>query len=111
MLAGIGLLYGRTGALNFAQLSRALSGHAADALVILAFALLIGALFIKGAIVPFHFWIADAHTVAPSPVCVIFSGIMVPIAIFGAARLYWSLFAHSGLRNRSCARCWCGSGW
>ncbi len=27
MLAGIGLLYGRTGALNFAQLSRALSGH------------------------------------------------------------------------------------
>jgi multicomponent Na+:H+ antiporter subunit D len=97
MLAGIGLLYGRTGALNFAQLSRALSGHAADALVILAFALLIGALFIKGAIIPFHFWIADAHTVAPSPVCVIFSGIMVPIAIFGAARLYWSIFADAGL--------------
>ena len=97
MLAGIGLLYGRTGALNFAQLSRVLAGHAADGLVILAFALLIGALFIKGAIVPFHFWIADAHTVAPSPVCVIFSGIMVPIAIFGAARLYWSVFAEAGL--------------
>jgi multicomponent Na+:H+ antiporter subunit D len=97
MLAGIGLLYGRTGALNFAQLSRALSGHPADGLVILAFALIIGALFIKGAIVPFHFWIADAHTVAPSPVCVIFSGIMVPIAIFGAARLYWSVFAEAGL--------------
>ena len=62
MLAGIGLLYGRTGALNFAQLSRALSGHPADGLVILAFVLLIGALFIKGAIVPFHFWIADAHS-------------------------------------------------
>jgi multicomponent Na+:H+ antiporter subunit D len=97
MLAGIGLLYGRTGALNFAQLSHALSGHSADSLVILGFTLLIGALFIKGAIVPFHFWIADAHTVAPSPVCVIFSGIMVPIAIFGAARLYWSVFAGAGL--------------
>jgi multicomponent Na+:H+ antiporter subunit D len=97
MLAGIGLLYGRTGALNYAQLSRALSGHPADGLVILAFALLIGALFIKGAIVPFHFWIADAHSVAPSPICVIFSGIMVPIAIFGAARLYWSVFSGAGI--------------
>jgi multicomponent Na+:H+ antiporter subunit D len=97
MLAGIGVVYGRTGALNFAQLNQALAGHPADGLVILAFTLLIGALFIKGAIVPFHFWIADAHTVAPSPVCVIFSGIMVPIAIFGAARIYWSVFAGSGL--------------
>jgi multicomponent Na+:H+ antiporter subunit D len=97
MLAGIGLLYGRTGALNFAQLSRDLAGHPTDALVVLAFAVLVGALFIKGAIVPFHFWIADAHSVAPSPVCVIFSGIMVPIGIFAAARLYWSLFAGAGL--------------
>jgi multicomponent Na+:H+ antiporter subunit D len=97
MLAGIGLLYGRTGALNFAQISRALAGHPADALVVLAFVLLIGALFIKGAIVPFHFWIADAHSVAPSPVCVIFSGIMVPIGLIGAARVYWSVFADAGV--------------
>lgn len=29
--------------------------------------------------------------------CVIFSGIMVPIAIFGAARAYWCVFAEAGL--------------
>ncbi|HKS89726.1 MAG TPA: proton-conducting transporter membrane subunit [Stellaceae bacterium] len=97
MLAGIGTLYGRTGALNFAQLGRALAGLPPDGLLALAVALIFGALFIKGAIVPFHFWIADAHSVAPSPVCAIFSGIMVPIALFGAARLYWSVFAGSGL--------------
>ena len=97
MLAGIGVLYGRTGALNFAQLSRALAGLPPDGLLALAVALIFGALFIKGAIVPFHFWIADAHSVAPSPVCAIFSGIMVPIALFGAARLYWSVFAATGL--------------
>ncbi|HEY1300369.1 MAG TPA: proton-conducting transporter membrane subunit [Stellaceae bacterium] len=96
MLGGIGLVYGRTGALNFAQLSRALAGHPADALVVLGFTLLIGALLIKAAIVPFHFWIADAHSVAPSPVCVIFSGVMVPLALFGAARLYWSVFRSAG---------------
>jgi multicomponent Na+:H+ antiporter subunit D len=37
--------------------------------------------------------------VAPSPVCAIFSGIMVPIAVFGAARLYWSIFAGTGLHE------------
>jgi multicomponent Na+:H+ antiporter subunit D len=78
-------------------LSHALAGHPADDLVMLAFVLLIGALFLKGAIIPFHFWIADAHAVAPTPVCVIFSGIMVPLGVFGAARLYWSIFSGSGL--------------
>lgn len=96
MLAGIGVIYGRCGALNFAELSRALAGHPADALVTLGFTLLIGALLTKAAIIPFHFWIADAHAVAPSPVCVIFSGIMVPIGVFGAARVYWSVFAQAG---------------
>jgi multicomponent Na+:H+ antiporter subunit D len=93
MLAGTALLYGRTGALNFAQIGRALAHGPDDALVATAFVLLFGALFIKAAVVPFHFWLADAHAVAPSPVCAIFSGIMVPLALFGAARLYWTMFA------------------
>lgn len=99
MLAGIGLLYGRTGALNFAQLHESLAGYPVNGLLALAVALILGALFVKGAIFPFHFWIADAHSVAPTPVCAIFSGIMVPIALFGAARLYWSVFSGSELEH------------
>ncbi|HJU18976.1 MAG TPA: proton-conducting transporter membrane subunit [Stellaceae bacterium] len=93
MLGGTALLYGRTGALNFAQIGRALAHGPDDALVAMAFVLLFSALFIKAAVVPFHFWLEDAHAVAPSPVCAIFSGIMVPLALFGAARLYWTMFA------------------
>ncbi len=61
--------------------------------MIVAAVLVLGGFFIKGAIVPFHFWLPDAHAVAPTPVCVLFSGIMVELGLFGAARVYWVGFS------------------
>jgi multicomponent Na+:H+ antiporter subunit D len=91
-LSGIALIYARTGALNMAQISRFVSGHPPDGLVVVGFLLLITGLLVKGAIVPFHFWLADAHAVAPTPVCVLFSGVMVELGLYGIARVYWSMF-------------------
>ncbi|HTU26699.1 MAG TPA: complex I subunit 5 family protein, partial [Pirellulales bacterium] len=93
LLVGVGLLYARTGALNLAQIGEVLSHASADRLVVLALTLVLTGFFIKGAIVPFHFWLADAHAVAPTPVCVMFSGIMVELGLFGAARVYWIGFS------------------
>ncbi|HEY5036918.1 MAG TPA: proton-conducting transporter membrane subunit [Chthoniobacterales bacterium] len=93
LLWGIALLYGRTGALNLAQLGRALAGKPVDGLVLVAFALIVCGFLIKAAVVPFHFWLADAHAVAPTPVCVLFSGVMVELGVYGIFRIYWTVFA------------------
>jgi multicomponent Na+:H+ antiporter subunit D len=93
VLFGIALLYGRTGALNLAQIGAALAGHRVDGLVVVAFALIVCGFFVKAAIIPFHFWLADAYASAPTPVCVIFAGVMSEVGLYGVARVYWIVFA------------------
>jgi multicomponent Na+:H+ antiporter subunit D len=90
---GIALLYARTGALNLAQIGSTLSHGPAGGLVIFAMTLLFCGFLIKGAVVPFHLWAADAYAVAPAPVCAVLGGVMTDIGLIGVARLYWSVFA------------------
>jgi multicomponent Na+:H+ antiporter subunit D len=101
ILLGIALVYARTGALNMAQAGQTLAGREADGLVVAAFLLMVVGFLVKAAVVPFHFWLADAHAVAPTPVCVLFSGVMVQLGLYGLARVYWSVFSGSpGLEVR-----------
>jgi multicomponent Na+:H+ antiporter subunit D len=92
-LLGIGLVYSRVGHVNLAVVGRTLDGHRADTLVIVGFAFIVIGFLVKAALVPFHFWLADAHAVAPAPICVLFSGVMVELGLYGVARVYWSGFA------------------
>ncbi|MFZ1994136.1 MAG: proton-conducting transporter membrane subunit [Solirubrobacteraceae bacterium] len=93
MFVAVAMLYARTGQLNMAQIGTALDGHHADPLVIVAMLLLLLGFLTKAAAVPLHFWLADAHAVAPVPVCVLFSGIMVELGVYAVARIYWVIFA------------------
>ena len=90
-LTGIALLYAVTGALNMAQIGLAL-GSRHDPLVLFAFTLLTCGFFVKAAIAPFHFWLPDAHAVAPTPVCVLFSGLMVELGLYAVVRLKSVIF-------------------
>jgi multicomponent Na+:H+ antiporter subunit D len=92
ILFGIALLYGRTGALNMAQVGAELATRPADGLVIVAFALIIAGFLVKAAIVPFHFWLADAYAVAPTPAVIVFTGVMSDLGIYAIARIYWTVF-------------------
>ncbi|MFI6764834.1 complex I subunit 5 family protein [Streptomyces sp. NPDC050355] len=98
-LLGIGLLYAHTGELGLAQIGAALDtrpGGGPDPLTAAAFVFVVTGLLVKAAAVPFHFWLADAHAVAPTPVCMLLSGVMVELGLYGTARIYWTVFAGPG---------------
>jgi len=91
-LSGVGLIYAQTGALNMAQIGASLGRHRPSSVVVVAFLLICVGLLTKASVAPFHFWLADAHAVAPTPVCVLFSGVMVELGLYGVVRVYWSMF-------------------
>lgn len=91
-LLGIALIYAKTGALNLAQMGASLRGGGDDRVVVVAFTLIIGALLIKAAIVPFHFWLADAYAVALTPVCLLLAGAMSELGIYGVGQIWFTAF-------------------
>ncbi|MFD7607404.1 complex I subunit 5 family protein [Streptomyces mirabilis] len=94
VLMGIGLLYARTGELAMVKIGQGLDRHGGpDALTLAAFALVLTGLLVKAAAVPFHFWLPDAHAVAPTPVCMLLSGVMVELGAYGVWRIYRTVFS------------------
>ncbi|MBR7828025.1 Fe-S-binding domain-containing protein [Actinospica sp. MGRD01-02] len=93
---GAGLLYAHTGALNLGQLHVRLAAPA-GVLDAVALGLLIAGFATKAALLPFHGWLADAHTAAPGPVSALFSGLMVILGLIGISRLALQVFPGSGL--------------
>ncbi|MFF5438384.1 complex I subunit 5 family protein [Streptomyces achromogenes] len=99
LLMGIALLYARTGELTMVRIGHGLDAAGPggpDALVLASFVLVLTGLLVKSAAVPFHFWLPDAHAVAPTPVCMLLSGVMVELGAYGVWRVYGTVFAGPG---------------
>lgn len=41
----------------------------------------------KAAVIPLHFWLPDAHSLAPAPASAILSGVMVKMGVYGVLRI------------------------
>ncbi|MGZ0146051.1 complex I subunit 5 family protein [Kribbella sp. WER1] len=92
VFVGTALLYAGHGALNLGQLQRALSGTLRTADLV-ALALLLAGFGTKAGLMPFHGWLADAHSAAPGPVSAMFSGLMVNLGVVAIARIALDVYA------------------
>jgi multicomponent Na+:H+ antiporter subunit D len=91
------MVFGMFGSMCIAEISAKLGGYVspfsggifavpAQALPVIA-AIVVWSFTIGSAVVPQHFWLPDAHSMAPSTISAILSGLIVPINIAVLARL------------------------
>jgi formate hydrogenlyase subunit 3/multisubunit Na+/H+ antiporter MnhD subunit len=89
-LLGVGLLYGLYGSMDLAGLKLLVQPEPA---AWVAMALIVGALLMKTAIFPLHFWLPPAHAGAPAPVSALLSALVVSAAFYILLRLWLGPFA------------------
>jgi len=94
MLVGIIALYYITGSFDYVTILNTISGKLApgtqaEALLFLAFAF---AFCIKVPLFPFHTWLPDAHTEAPTAGSVILAGVLLKMGTYGLLRFNLAFF-------------------
>lgn len=98
MLAGFILLYFKVGRSDMPYLATHLIGGSTTVLGIsisfqlLALLLVFMAFAVKIPVFPFHTWLPDAHTDAPTEVSVLLAGILLKMGAYGLIRFCFTLF-------------------
>ena len=96
ILFGIALVYGNTGALNMAYVSKAIQASGLNAGLGFALCLFIVGFGLKAALVPFHAWLPDAHPSAPAPISAMLSGVLIKtLGVYALSRVVFNVFGIS----------------
>jgi len=102
ILSSIALIFMVCGSLDYEAVRVCLTSGALDAsasrFALFAIGLFAAGLFIKGGMVPFHGWLPDAYSSAPTPVSVLLGGIVTKAAgVFTLIQLARNVFVLEGL--------------
>ncbi len=94
ILFGIGMLYWSTSTLNIADISKVMqAGETGRDFVKFVSVLLLAGFGLKAAMIPFHAWLPDAHSSAPSPISSMLSGVLIKaIGAYVILRLFFNMF-------------------
>lgn len=91
ILTAIGFIYWTTGTLNLADI--AIQLPKVSSFQIFVSVLLLGGFGLKAALVPFHSWLPDAHSSAPSPISAMLSGVLIKaVGAYVIIRLFFNIF-------------------
>lgn len=97
ILLGIAVLYAYTGTLNMADIGRIIAADGLNKLVLFTACLFLMGFGLKGAIMPFHAWLPDAHPSAPAPISAMLSGVLIKaIGIYALARIFFNVLGLGG---------------
>ncbi|MFA6349903.1 MAG: proton-conducting transporter membrane subunit [Candidatus Omnitrophota bacterium] len=101
MLTSIALIILTCGDTDFSVIASGLSAQSGNPLVKLAIGLFLCGLFIKSGVVPFHGWLPDAYSAAPSAVSILLAGIITKVTgVYVLMRLVISVFGlNSSIQN------------
>jgi multicomponent Na+:H+ antiporter subunit D len=93
ILFGIGFIYWKTKTLNIADIREVFKSGYDRSFYIFVELLFLCGFGLKAAIIPFHAWLPDAHSSAPSPISAMLSGVLIKaVGIYVIIRLFFNMF-------------------
>lgn len=92
-LAGAGILYGKTGTLNMADIAQHLAAAENVNWAISSSMLLLVSFGLKAGMFPFFFWLPASYHTPPSAVSAVFAGLLTKVGVYALFRSYTLMFA------------------
>ena len=93
-LAGLGLLYGKTGTLNMAHLANILRNDHQAILMNTSAILFFIAFGIKAAVFPLFFWLPASYHTANITISSLFAGLLTKVGVYAFIRFFTLFFVH-----------------
>ncbi|MFK7912245.1 MAG: complex I subunit 5 family protein, partial [Akkermansiaceae bacterium] len=87
-LVAAGLVYGKTGTLNFADLHIIIRNTESPFLIDSSAALLLGAFGIKAALIPLAFWLPASYPHLPPALSALFAGLLTKVGLYAMYRVF-----------------------
>jgi len=89
----LSFLYGLTGTLNFQYLSESLSQAEGNPIIHLAVLMLLVGFALQAGVVPFHTWLPDALSAAPSAISAFLSACTEKIGLYAILKVFFVIFS------------------
>jgi multicomponent Na+:H+ antiporter subunit D len=94
LLAGIGMLYGKTGTLNMAHLALILTNDDQATLMNTSAVLFFVAFGIKSAVFPLYFWLPASYHTPNIAITSLFAGLLTKVGVYTFIRFFTLFFVH-----------------
>jgi multicomponent Na+:H+ antiporter subunit D len=92
ILLGIAVLYGYTSTLDMALIAHSVAASPRAGIIPFVSAMFLMGFGLKSALVPFHAWLPDAHTSAPTPISAMLSGVFIKVlGVYSLLRIFFNV--------------------